>query len=246
MPRGKTLKKKGKTTKSASPIPKLTIPELRKSLDYVTALTEDLIRSGKYSVEEAASIFSAEWKKVFGKQLPKETAVSYIQHMMNMKKGVKKGKHTRKHKRQGGGAPIAGAPLDYMTRPGLDIPYGNFLKYVSSGFWNPEPAAPWDTGRYQPVLPYAETGSNRMNGGGIMDSVGNIFAGITSRPIEATNPPSVLRDAQTVWKGQSLGPGPESYQRAYAYQSNNAATSVPLVASQTFERDLNADMITRP
>ena len=243
MPRGKTQKKRGKTaSRKASP---LTIPELRKSLDYVSSITEDLIRSGKYSVEEAASIFSREWKKVFGKQLSKSTAVSYIQHMMNMKKGNKKGRHTRKHKRQGGGAAIAGAPLDYMTRPGLDIPYGNFLKYVSSGFWNPEPAAPWDTGRHQPVIPYAETGSNRMNGGGLIDSVGNLFAGITSRPFEATNPTTVMRDGQMGWKGLPPGPGPESYQRAYSYQSN-PAMSVPIVTSQAYERDLRADIVTRP
>jgi hypothetical protein len=243
MPRGKTLKKRGKTlVKSEKAVP-LTIPELRKSIDYVSSLTENLIRSGKYSAKEAASIFSREWKKVFGKQLSKETAMSYIQHMMKMKQG-KKGKHTRKQKRQGGGAAIAGAPLDYLTRPGLDIPYGNFLKYVSSGFWNPEPAAPWDTGRYPPVIPYAETGSNRMNGGGIADSIGNLFAGLSSRPIEATNPTTVMRDAQMAWKGQPPGPGPESYQRAYSYQ-HNPASSVPIVTTQTFDRDLKSDIVTR-
>lgn len=242
MPRAKTLKKRGKTPVK-SKVSTMTIPELRKSIDYVSSLTEDLVRSGKYSVEEAASIFSREWKKVFGKHLPKETAMSYIHHIMKMKQG-KKGKHTRKQKRQGGGSASAGAPLDYLTRPGADIPYGNFLKYVSSGFTNPEPASQWDTGRYPPVIPYAETGSNRMNGGGVLDSVGNFFSALGSRPIEAQNPPTVLRDTQMGWKGLPPSPGPESYQRTYTYQ-HNPGTSVPVIATQAFDRDLKTDIVMR-
>lgn len=230
MPRGKTQKRRSKTKKV------LTIPELRQSLDYITDYTDDLIKSAK-TTKEAAQIFASEWKRVFGKVLPMATAESYINHIKNMKKPSKKGKHTRKLR--GGNAPIG-----YMTRPGTDLPYGNFLSYVSKGFTNPEPALQYDNERPLGVLPYPETGSNRMNGGGLYSSIMNTFSAAASRPFVAQNPPSVQQDAQTAWKGQSLGPGSASYERAYQYQMP-ASGSMGVAVSPVYTRVLNNDVSTR-
>jgi hypothetical protein len=231
MVRVKKTRKQLKTRKTKSV---LTIPELRQSLDHITEYTDSLIKSGTTSTKELASKFASEWKKVFGKPMSLSTAESYIQHMMNMKKGPKKGKHTRKLR---GGM----APVDYITRPGTDIPYGNFLSYVSKGFWNPEPSIKYDIA---PVIPYAGTGSNKMNGGGILDTITNTMTAMTTRPFIAQNPQSPQHDMQTLWKGQGIGPGPESYDRAYQYQmpqgSGNVAVSTPI-----YSRILSNDISTR-
>jgi hypothetical protein len=232
MVRVKKTRKQSKSRKQSSKTK--TIPELRQSLDHITQYTSDLIKSGATSTKELASKFAFEWKKVFGKSMSLSTAESYIQHLMNMKKGPKKGKHTRKLR---GGM----APLDYLTRPGTDIPYGNFLSYVSKGFWNPEPSIKYDIA---PVIPYAETGSNRMNGGGVLDSITNSLSALTTRPFIAQNPQSPQHDMQTLWKGQGIGPGPDSYDRAYQYQMPQGPGSVA-VSTPVYSRILSNDISTK-
>lgn len=239
MARGKTHKraKTRKTVKSISKIQAMTIPGLRKSLEHISLYGESLAQSGTKSVKDAAAAFASEWSKVFGKPLSMDVAEKYMRHL-NSKKG-KAGKKTRKIR---GGA--AGAPLDALTRPGLELPYGNFLPYVKSGFWNPEPAISADYGRIQGPLPYPETGSNRMSGGGLLDSISNGMNAISFRPFAAQNPPSVQQDAVTAWKGQPLGPGGESYARAYQYQMP-PSPSVPIVANPVYTRTLANDVLTR-
>lgn len=236
----KTRKLHTRTRTKKSPSSKvLTIPELRKSLDYVTARGEEMASRGGKSMDAMAKEFASEWKKVFGKTLDVSAAKSYLQNMTILKS--KSGKRpTRKLKGGAQSTLLTGAPMDYMTRPGTDIPYGNFLSYVSKGFWNPEPAISGSPIRPPPVLPYAGTGSNRMGGGGVM---GNFVSALTMRPFGAENPPSVANDAMTAWKGQQLGPGPESYQTAYSYKS---AGEVPTVAaSPVYARALASDVVTR-
>ncbi len=221
---GHTRKKRhGKQSKQI-----MSIPELRKSLEYIQMFADQHVKSGKQSVSELAKIFAEEWKKVFGKSLDQRTAESYIKHIRSV--GGKK-KATTRRKMRGGASPIAGAPLDYLTRPGLDLPYGNFLKYVDSGFWYPEPSERFDPPQ-QAELPPAGMGSNRMSGGN--------WAAALFRPFVATNPPSVQQDAMTAWKGQPLGPGPEVYQQAWNYQTNGQPVKIPVIGDMT--RDLSADI----
>lgn len=238
MARGKTLKKRSKTLKKHSV---LTIPELRKSLDYISSYAEKLVRSGAAGTKEVANSFASEWKKTFGKTLPVETAESYLKHLKSMTIGIKKGKKTRKLRGGAQSTLLTGGPLDYMTRPGTDIPYGNFLKYVESGFTNPEPAINWDCGKQTGVLPYDTTGSNKMNGGGLMSALSNFTSAMTSRPFMAENPQSVGHDAQTVWKGQTLGPGPNSYDVGYKYQMG-PNTRIPNIVTEVYDRNLASDV----
>jgi hypothetical protein len=233
MYRGKTRKMRTKSLKKGQ-VSVLTIPELRKSLDHISQYADNLVKGGK-NVKEMTLSFAKEWKKTFDKKLPTDAAESYIRHIIGMKR---KSKKTRKYRGGAQSTELTGSPIDYMTRPGTDIPYGNFLKYVNSGFWNPEPAISYDCGKQTGVLPYPETGSNKMNGGGFLDVLLN-------RPIIATNPPSVNFDAQTAWKGQPLGPGPESWQRGYQYQLPPGSMPTPISVPGVYQRDLTQDVSTR-
>ena len=240
MARGKTRKQKSKSRKSSSAQSKvLSIPELRKSLDYISEYAKSMVKSGGKSMDVLAKEFASEWKKVFGKSLDLAAAKSYLQNMtiLSPKKGSRH--HTRKMKGGAQSTMLTGAPMAEMTRPGTDIPYGNFLEYVNKGFWNPEPAISGSPIRPPPVLPYAGTGSNQVGGG----MLGNFVDALTMRPFGAENPPSVTNDAQTAWKGQSLGPGPESYQTAYSYKSGAAMPTV--ASSPVYTRALAADVMTK-
>jgi hypothetical protein len=234
--RGKTVKKSKPTTGKV-----MSIPQLRKGLDHITDYTESLVQSGVSSTKQLAKSFAAEWHRVFGKRMNLSTAESYIKHIMGMKgKSGKKG--TRKMR--GGSSPLAGAPMAALTRPGTDLPYGNFLEYVNKGFWNPEPAIKGDTGRDQSIaLPYAGTGSNKISGGGLLSSISNGMSTIPFRPFQAENPSSPQQDAMSAWKGQGMGPGPESWQQTWTPRMQQGAAPNPVLG--VFQRDLTADVRSR-
>jgi hypothetical protein len=245
--RGKTHKK-SKTLKNQKV---LTIPQLRKSLDHITEYTEQLVSSGTTSVKQGAVAFTSEWQKVFGKRLDTSTAENYIKHMMDMQKakGKAKSKSTTRRKSgrgQRGGAQdtlLTGAPMDYITRPGVDLPYGNFLPYVKSGFWNPEQPHASEYSEFKTVLPYVGTGSNKMSGGGLIDTITNATSAILTRPFVAQNPPSVQQDVMSSWKGLPLGPGPDSYQATWKPTIAPGATlNIPII--DTYNRTLSNDVRT--
>lgn len=240
------VRKGGKTHKRSKAKPKaaLGIPQLRKSLDYIGEYTNSILRSGSTVTKEMAADFAKEWQKVFGKSMSLASAKQYLESVMKTSKGPKRTKQTRR--RQRGGAQditLTGAPLNYLTRPGVDIPYGKFLPYVESGFWNPEQAPAADCGTFKPVLPPAGMGSNSMKGGGLMSAVSNAFSAGSFRPFIAQNPTTPQYDAQTAWKGQSLGPGPEAWQQAWKPMTSGSTNPFPQI--QSYVRDVTADVRTR-
>lgn len=241
--KGSKTQKRSKTRSNPKPKAALGIPELRKSLDYISEYTSSLIESGSKITNEMAADFAKEWRKVFGKSMPLSSAKQYLESVMKTSKGVKQ---TRKRKHMRGGAQdstLTGAPLNHLTRPGLDIPYGKFLPYVDGGFWNPEQAPAADCSTFKPVLPPAGMGSNSMKGGGLMSDISNAFSAGSFRPFVAQNPTTPQYDAQTAWKGQTLGPGPESWQQAWKPMTN--ASSNPFPQIQSYVRDVSADVRTR-
>ena len=133
-----------------------TIPQLRKAFDHI----EKIAKQG-VSLET----FQKEWAKVFHHDIDAEAAQSFLRFHS------KKGK-TRKTKQKGGSAALAGAPLDYTTRPGTyETPYGSFLEYVSSGFnfydkINQDSFVPTQCGK-ENITPQisASMGSNKVGGG---------------------------------------------------------------------------------
>jgi hypothetical protein len=119
---------------------------------------------------------------VFFKDLDKKSAESFVSDRLSKK-------HTRRTLK--GGAALAGAPLDYITRQGIylapgQIPdinghlplsdgsisnYGSFVPYVDKGFWNPEPGHSYDPVPGQTRFPTsvpAGMGSNLVNQKGLL------------------------------------------------------------------------------
>lgn len=201
-----------------------TIPQLRKAFDHI----EKIAKQG-VSLET----FQKEWAKVFSHEIDVEAAQSFLQFHS------KKGK-TRKMKQKGGSAPLAGAPLDFTTRPGTyDTPYGSFLEYISSGFnfydkINQDSFVPTQCGK-ENITPQiaASMGSNKVGGGrtrrrqrgGAFPSLSELATALTFRPISASVPTSVMQDAQTAFKGQTLPSSPSSVDGTPPYQAYPATTA---------------------
>lgn len=232
--KGETRAKKGQA---------LTIPQLRKCLEHISSYSEALLQGKEKSLDEKAKEFAEEWSKVFHKKLELTTARAYIEHIESMK--PTKGKKRGTRKMRGGNVPIAGAPLAYLTRPGLDLPYGKFPEYVNNGFWNPEPAPAADCATFKPVLPTVNLGSNKMYGGGVLDTITNGFAAINMRPFAAENPASIQGDAMNAWKGLPLGPGGASYDQAWNYRMGSGEV-MPNPSIPVYNRTLQgSDVVSR-
>jgi hypothetical protein len=181
----------------------LTIPELRSSIDHMDSYANKLV-SSKVPLSAAAKNFASEWKHVLGKQLSPKAATDFIKYKM------KQHKHGKTRRHRGGGYANLGAPLDHITRAGADLPHGNYPEHVTKGFWNPEPAILQDAASQQ-TTPYSTTGSNKMNGGGLLNSWGSALAAASFRPVVAQNPLSNQHAAMLSFKGLPIGPGAASY-----------------------------------
>lgn len=150
-----------------------SIPELRRSFEHIERFVDDKI-SKKESSEKITRDLRKEWMQVFMKELDKKSAEAFIGDRM---------KHTgsrRTTRRQGGGAAIAGAPLDYSTRAGVylapqSIPdkaghlplsggtssnFGSYIGYVDKGFQVsvPEPESSFGRVPGQPSWPQVPLG----------------------------------------------------------------------------------------
>jgi len=155
-----------------------TIPQLRRLFEEVEDFVDAHIAK-RTSKDTMVKEFRKMWKRLFMKEMDKKSADAFIDDRMKSKKILR---HTRKQK-QGGGAVLQGAPLDYTTRPGVylesnqipdkgQIPqvsgggFGSYIDYVHSGFWNPQEAQTYDpvVGQSAWPQPYASTGSNLVGG----------------------------------------------------------------------------------
>jgi hypothetical protein len=218
-----------------------TIPQLRKAFDHI----EKIAKQGV-----SLDTFQKEWAKVFNHEIDGEAAQSFLQFHSKSKKGK-----TRKMKQKGGSSALAGAPLDYTTRPGTyESPYGSFLEYISSGFnfydkINQDSFVPTQCGK-ENITPQiaASMGSNKVGGGmtrrrqrgGAFPSLSELATALTFRPIPTTAPTSVLHDAQTAFKGQTLPPSPSPTDGSPPYRSYPAvATMLP---SYDINRTLSSEL----
>lgn len=211
----------------------MTIPQLRRAFDHMESFTHALVRSGKTATEQRKA-FQAEWKRTFHRDIQAKAAETYLSFTS---KKLKKSK-TRKGKQHGGAtAPLAGAPLDYTTRPGVYGPYGEFPAYVSSGFavYNDinkdsqtqgcgvkdiTPDLSVITRTYPPQKGGKKTRRNRTQRGGF-PTIGEFAQALTFRPLLATNPTTVAHDAMMTFKGQPPAtlPGPNTANPPYVSQS---------------------------
>jgi|UniRef100_A0A6C0BGK5 hypothetical protein len=160
-----------------------SIPQLRRSFEYIERSVDEKIHK-KDSRERITRELRNEWHKVFMKVLDKKSAEAFIDDRMKRTIGSKGRRRTLRTR---GGAAIAGAPLDYITRqgvylaPGLipdrlghlpltgDKPsdFGSYLEYVSKGFsvGVPEPGQSYDPVPGQTSWPQvpAGMGSNAVH-----------------------------------------------------------------------------------
>jgi len=147
-----------------------SIPELRRAFEHVEQVIDEMIHN-KESKANMVSHIRKEWLKVFHKTLDKASADALITHRMGSRS-----------MKGGASAPLAGAPVDYVTRPGIyldqgSIPgadggltktvggggYGSYVRYVDNGFFNPEIAQQYDPVGGQSIFPFApraDMGSN--------------------------------------------------------------------------------------
>ena len=200
-----------KTRKRTSTKGVSTIPELRRSFEYVENTVDEMIHSHATRAE-MVSCLRKEWRKVFDRDLSKSMAESFIDHRLEEKKVTPSSGRRRKTRRHAGGM----APIEAVTRAGHylapgQIPtaqgtlplssgaasaYGSFTDYVSKGFTNPEIAQQYDPVKGQAQWPVP------MRGGSL---VGSAISQAFMRPIGSSEgPPSVLSDMQRMYNGSSV------------------------------------------
>lgn len=200
--KGSVTRRRTRTRRSDTTTSKaLTIPELKTAFDTVNKHTEELLRAGLPQAE-LVKRFQALWKSVFHRPVTTEAATAYL----TIKRGAKTYRMTRKQ-RGGSTAPLAGAPLDYTLRPGVEGVYGNFPAYVAQGqaFYNQinQSAIQQECGIRDttPVVP-ASIGSNEVSqAGGALSDV--VRLGLT-RPFAAAPVPGAAQDTQDYFLGRAL------------------------------------------
>jgi hypothetical protein len=229
-----------------------TIPELRRSFDYIDEFVKNRIVSG-VPKETLVKEVQREWLRVFSKRLQKKNATAFVEHMMERQSHRRGLRGTRKRSRlHGGVAPFAdpttqqGVYLASGTPPtsaghyplanGAASAYGSLTSYLSKGFFGYEIASDLDPIKGQtsfPTQPPPSMGSNLVRGGaralqyktkrGGASLVGSVLTQAMTRPIQSSAVPSPLQDAQNAWMGRPVGPSPDQVQRGPTYLLGSSA-----------------------
>ena len=178
----------------------MTIPELKHAFDSLEQETHTILKEKVGSAEHVRK-FQGAWKRIFHRPVSAKAAESYLQ----IKRSAPARGKTRKQK---GGAALAGAPLDFTTRPGIDGVHGSFPAYQAQGLSFYDKVN--QEGMYQecgtkditPLVPVS-IGSNQVGG-----QLGNLTHATMYKGIQSSSPPSPLQDAQSWLQGRPLGPSP--------------------------------------
>ena len=232
----------------------MTIPQLRKAFDHIEGYTNSLLRR-ESDPKKRRKAFQQEWSRVFHRSIDDKAADAYLH--FEGKKGKRKG--TRKMR---GGAALAGAPLDYSTRPGIYGVYGEFPEYISSGFSfgnainkmaiqegcnSAAEAAKFQapyTGFGAPSLAGQKGGkrgktrsrraSPSQRGGA--PTLGEFAASASFRPLDSANPASTLYQGMMEMKGTAPYPSALANTASPPYVATKPSVIAPTVGSIT--RDL--------
>jgi hypothetical protein len=213
-----------------------TIPELREAFERIETFAKDLVQKGG-SVKTMSRDLATEWKAVFGRKIGGEAAEEYLKFIGGEKAPAPapvasaKNKTRKAHKMKGGAtaAPIAGAPLDYQTRPGIDGPYGNFPPYVDGGFGVGVPAISQNyimTPKAEVTIDAGDGGNRPLQTGGAASkkrTAKRKLRGAAARRtlrggskfILSAAPTTALQDAVTAWRGQTLPVSPDPTSTAF-------------------------------
>lgn len=203
-----------------------TIPELRRSFEYIEHRIHTMIQDQKPK-EEMIREIRKDWFRVFRKELSKKSATEFVEDCMTHSK--KKGTRKNRGGQQGGSAlALQGAPVlhdlrageyNYSTQGGM----GDYwLKGL--GVTIPEIAAPgkadWPHPTQDMALPNSmKGGSRRFRRSGGAAPLSTAFEQAVTRPFSAGAPPNPLQDAQSMWAGQYPGISPDQTQQHLTYQT---------------------------
>lgn len=203
--------KKGKQQKEKP----LTIPELRGAFDTIDKKVEKLRGLDK---QTQISEFKKSWKSIFGRDVSHKAVEAYLHVKLSENRSKKA---TRKMKQKGGAMPLAGAPLDYQLRPGIDGPYGNYPAYVEKGLTFYDSInqigmkAECGVKDFTPTIP-KDMGSNQA--GGADPSLRDFASAMTFKPFDSTVPSSVFQDMRTAYLGKDLPPSPAVEDAVWKYK----------------------------
>lgn len=126
MVKGQKTRKSRTSKKTKASI--LTIPQLRKAFDHMDHVVESQRKVAKHSFSNAVIAYREEWQKTFKRDLSPADAAAYLKFRYGMKAAK-----TRRTKTRGGSIGLAGAPLDYSLRAGVNGVYGSFPSYQTQG-----------------------------------------------------------------------------------------------------------------
>jgi len=196
-----------KTRKSKSSA--MRIPELKMAFDGLNSQISSVLRQGLSEKEQVRKVQSI-WKSIFHRPVSYQAAEAYLKL-----KGSTKGRRGKTRKAQkGGAAALAGAPLDYTTRPGVDGVYGQFPAYQTAGlkFYDSinqegmfQECGTKDFSAHVP----ASIGSGQLGGG---TTLSDGMRAVSTIP--TASPPTVVNDMTTYWQGKPLGPSSAPNQQA--------------------------------
>jgi len=198
--------------------PPTKIPQLKASFDQLEGSVASIIKSTTNAKARVKKLQEA-WRKIFGRPVEAIAAEAYIQVMARRNTG--RNSFNKSRKQSGGAAALAGAPLDFQTRPGVDGVHGSFPPYVSSGlsFYNTINQEGMFKGcgteNITPNVP-ASLGSNQAGGAGGAP-LSDAFFIATTRPVDSSVPPSTAQNLQTTFQGRPIGPPADPSQNPLKY-----------------------------
>jgi len=206
------VSKKTRRNKTSKKAGAMTIPELKRAFEKVEAKVQS-IRS--LPMSEQVKEFQSTWKDIFGRELDKSAAEAYLK-VKKVSKMTRKAKKTMK----GGAAPLAGAPIDYQTRPGIDGVHGQFPAYLDKGLIPyPEPGITQECGTKDfTATPLPSASSNQVGGASGQASFGEFTSALTFKPFESTVPSTFYQDIRSAYLGNPLPPSPAPEDHIWKYK----------------------------
>jgi len=195
----------------------MSIPELKHAFDALDSETRRILKTVA-SKESQIKEFQRLWRRLFGRPVRPAAAEAYLAMKRSAPVAGVRGK-TRKALK-GGAAPLAGAPLDYTLRPGIDGVHGSFPTYQAQGlsFYNTvnQEGMVQECGvkDITPQVP-ADLGSNKFQAGG--GPLADLAQVISNRPFAASSPPTPQQDMADYWSGKGLGASPDPSQTRLRY-----------------------------
>jgi len=175
----------------------MTIPELKGAFDAIQKEAHMIIKQGGSSSEQVKK-FQKAWKMVFHRPVTSAAAESYLKF-----KRINGEKRSSTRKQKGGAAALAGAPLDYSLRQGVDSTYGNFPDYQSSGLKF------YDT--VNQIAMDKDCGVVDITPKMVGQSGGTWSDAIRATPAPVSTPPSLLNNVDQALSGRPLPRSPAPY-----------------------------------